>query len=120
MKTKFFSIAMLLMCSAMICLAVIADLTGKWTGNVKGPDGNDFALTYVFKVDGNNLTGSFQSPQGEIPITEGKVDGANFSFKIDFGGMAITNTGKYYVDSIGVDAEINGNKFHTKLVRAAN
>jgi hypothetical protein len=120
MKIKTFSLAMLLMCSAMLCFAFFADLTGKWTGSVKTPDGTEFPLTYVFKADGANLTGSFQSPQGEIPITDGKIDGANFSFKIDFGGTAISNKGKYYGDSIGVDAEVNGNTFHTKLVRAAN
>ena len=120
MKTKFFSIATLLVCSAMICLAVIADLTGKWTGSVKTPDGADFALTYVFKADGNNLTGTLTSPQGDIPLTDGKISGNDFSFKMDFNGTSIVNTGKYYGDSIGVDAEINGTKFHTKLTRAAN
>jgi hypothetical protein len=120
MKMKFFSIAVLLVCSAMICFAVVADLTGKWTGNVKGPDGNDFPLTYVFKVDGSNLTGSLQSPQGELPISEGKINGADFSFKLDFNGTPIVNTGKYYGDSIGIDAEINGMKFHTGLKRVAN
>jgi len=120
MKTKFFSIAILLMCSAMLCFAFFADLTGKWTGNVKTPDGTDFALTYVFKADGNKLTGSFQSPAGEIPITDGKINGADFSFTMDFNGTPISNVGKYYGDSIGVDAIIGGNKFHSKLVRAAN
>jgi len=120
MKTKFFSIAILLMCSAMICFAVYADLTGKWTGNVKGPDGADFPLTYLFKADGNKLTGSLQSPQGELPISEGKINGADFSFTLDFNGTPISNVGKYYGDSIGVDAIIGGNKYHTKLLRAAN
>ena len=120
MKTKFFSITTMLICSAVICFAVFADLTGKWTGTVKGQDGNDFPLTYVFKVDGANLTGSLQSPQGELPISEGKVSGNTFSFKLDFNGTAIVNTGKYYGDSIGVDAEIGGNKFHTTLKRVAN
>jgi len=118
MKTKFFSITIMLICAVVICFAVVADLTGKWTGVVKGQDGNDFPLTYVFKVDGANLTGSLQSPQGELPISEGKVNGNTFSFKLDFNGTAIVNTGKYYGDSIGVDAEIGGNKFHTTLKRA--
>jgi hypothetical protein len=120
MKIKFLSITIMLVFAAVMCFAVIADLTGKWTGNVKGPDGNDFALTYVFKVDGNNLTGAFQSPQGELPISEGKVNGSDFSFKLDFNGTAIVNTGKYYGDSIGIDAEIGGQKFHTSLKRVNN
>ncbi|MDB5109763.1 MAG: glycoside hydrolase [Mucilaginibacter sp.] len=120
MKTKFFSIVTLLICSAMICFAVITDLTGKWTGTVKIQDGNDFPLTYVFKTDGNNLTGSLQSPQGELPITDGKINGSNFSFKLDFNGTPIVNTGKYYGDSIAIEAEINGNKLHTVLKRTNN
>jgi len=104
----------------MIGFAFFADLTGKWTGNVKTPDGTLFPLTYVFKVDGTNLTGAIQSPQGEIPISDGKVNGSDFSFKVDFNGTAISNIGKYYGDSIGVDAIINDNKFHTTLKRVTN
>ena len=120
MKRKIFSITAMLVCSAVICFAVIADLTGKWTGMLKTPDGNSFPLTYVFKVDGTNLTGSLQGQQGEIPITEGKINGTDFSFKLDFNGTPIVNTGKYYVDSVGIDSQINGGKFHIVLTRAAN
>jgi len=120
MKIKFFSITTMLVFAAIVCFAVIADLTGKWTGTVKSPDGQDFPLTYVFKVDGGKLTGSLQTPQGELPISNGKVNGSDFSFDMDFNGTTISNVGKYYVDSIGLDAEIGGAKYHTKLVRAAN
>jgi hypothetical protein len=120
MKSKFFSITIMLICTAMICFAVIADLAGKWTGTVKTPDGTDFPLTYIFKIDGSNLTGSLQSPQGELPISDGKINGASFSFKLDFNGTPIINTGKYYGDSIGIDADINGTKLHTVLKRATN
>jgi len=108
------------MLAVIACFAIALDITGKWTGSIKTPDGNEFPLTYVFKADGNNLTGSLQGPQGEIPITEGKIDGSNFSFKLDFNGMAITNTGKCYTDSLTIDAEVNGNKIHSLLKRAAN
>lgn len=115
MKRKFFTTALLL-CSAIICFAAIADLTGKWAGVIKMGD-NEFPLTYVFKVDGQNLTGSIVSDQGEIPITEGKVNGTDFSFKIDVNGMTIANTGKYYGDSTIVESEFNGQKLRTKLTR---
>jgi hypothetical protein len=117
MKKKLFSITTLFVCSALVCLAVFADLTGKWTGSLKTPDGNEFPITYVFKADGNALTGALQGQQGEIPITEGKINGNDFSFKLDFNGTPIVNTGKYYVDSIGIDSEVNGGKFHVKLKR---
>ncbi len=120
MKRKILSVTTLLICSAMICFAVIVDLTGKWTGMLKTPDGAEFPLTYTFKVDGTTLTGALQGQQGDIPITEGKVNGNDFSFKLDFNGTPIVNTGKYYVDSIGIDAEVNGTKFHTMLKRVPN
>jgi hypothetical protein len=120
MKAKFFSVTSLLIFAAVVCFAVAADLTGKWTGVIKAPDGNEYPLVYVFKADGNNLSGSLQGPQGEIPITEGKVNGNDFSFKLDFNGMPITNTGKYYVDSVAIDAEVSGTKIHSVLKRAAN
>jgi hypothetical protein len=118
MKRKSFVITTLLVCCVMICFAVIADLTGKWTGSLKTPDGNVYPLVYTFKVDGNNLTGSLQGQQGDIPISEGKVSGNDFSFKLDYNGTPIVNTGKYYVDSIGIDSEVSGGKFHTTLKRA--
>ena len=120
MNKKVFSITTLLVCFAFVGWAVIADLSGKWTGSIKTPDGNQFPLTYIFKVDGNTLTGAVQSPQGELPITEGKINGNEFSFKLDLNGMPIVNTGKYYVDSVGIDAEVNGTKLHTVLKRVNN
>ena len=120
MKTKFFSITAALVCVAVICFAVVADLSGKWVGTVKGFDGNDLQLTYTFKVDGNTLTGSIGSPQGELPISEGKINGTDFSYKLDFNGTAFTTVGKYYVDSVGLTSDINGMKFHTRLLRGPN
>jgi hypothetical protein len=120
MNKKVFSIAALLVCFAFVSWVVITDLSGKWSGSIKTPDGNQFPLTYIFKVDGNTLTGAVQSPQGELPITEGKINGNDFSFKLDFNGMPIISTGKYYVDSVGIDAEVNGTKLHTVLKRVNN
>src|ERR1700759_4298452 len=76
MKRKFLTTAVLL-CSFIVCLAAIADLNGKWTGILKIGDGNEIPLTYNFKIDGANLTGSVTSTQGEIPIYEGKINGAD-------------------------------------------
>jgi hypothetical protein len=35
-----------------------ADVTGAWKGEVKGPDGDSFPLTFNFKQDGAKLTGT--------------------------------------------------------------
>ncbi len=69
-----------------------ADISGNWTGNLSLGD-NQFSLTYTFKVDGEKLTGSILTPQGEaLPLLDGKVDGTKVSFavKTDIGNGPIT------------------------------
>ena len=117
---KIFTTSTLFLCGIAICLAAIAaDLTGKWVGSVKGPDGDtEFALTYNFKAEGNVLTGTFLFPQSEpVAITEGKIDGNNFTFKTAFNDQAILNKGKFYGDSITIDSDVNGQNFHVLLKR---
>lgn len=119
MKAKIMT-TMLLMCSFIVCLAVAAaDLNGKWTGLLKTPDGNEFPLSYVFKVDGDKLTGTATGPNGDTPITAGKVDGANFTFSLGVNGSDITHTCKYYSDgdSVSVNIDFNGAKMHAQLKR---
>ncbi|MGD0099564.1 MAG: hypothetical protein ABSC60_04370 [Acidobacteriota bacterium] len=63
-----------------------ADIDGKWTGSIAGPDGGQgFPVSYTFKADGNTLTGTSLGPDnGQIPIKNGKIDGNNISFSISF------------------------------------
>jgi len=117
MKRKIFT-AILLICVVTIGFAAIADLTGSWKGVLQMGE-NDLPLTYTFKVDGDKLTGSVTSPQGELPISDGKIAGADFTFKLDVNGTTIANTGKYYGDSTVINSDFNGNKMHIKLTRAA-
>jgi len=116
MKKKLFATLALLVCSLMVCLAIMADLTGKWTGAVQTPNG-DFPVSYTFKVDGAKLTGTADSEQGSMPITDGKVDGANFSFGLDFNGTALKTTGKYFGDSIVINVDYQGTPLHGVLKR---
>ncbi len=70
MKRKIFTTTALV-CCFMVCFAIVADLTGKWTGVLKTPDGNEFPINYTFKVDGDKLTGVGSSPNGDIAINDG-------------------------------------------------
>ena len=67
-----------------------ADVTGTWNGSISGPNG-DLNLTYVFKQDGDKLTGTLSGPTDPLPIAEGKVDGDKISFSVtvDMGGNAV-------------------------------
>ncbi|MDB5003097.1 MAG: hypothetical protein JWQ34_1322 [Mucilaginibacter sp.] len=111
--------AALLLCSVLICFAAaITDLTGKWKGSVKMADGNEFPLTYNFKVDGQKITGSVLSPQGELPIYDGKISSdKDFTFKVDVNDNPVPNVGKFYGDSVTVVADLDGQKLHATLKR---
>ncbi len=120
MSKKLFTTVALL-CCFMICLAVaIAELSGKWTGTITGPDGQDITLTYTIKVDGDKLTGTGESNGNSVNIDDGKITGNDFTFKVtNSEGVVIPHKGRYYpeADSVGMDIDFNSMKFHCKLKR---
>ncbi len=68
-----------------------ADVSGKWTAQVPGRDGQTRETTFNFQVEGAKLTGTITTPRGEVPISDGKVEGDNISFTVtlNFGGNEI-------------------------------
>jgi|WetSurMetagenome_2_1015567.scaffolds.fasta_scaffold466167_2 hypothetical protein len=72
-------------------LAFGADIDGKWTGSISGPDGGaGMSVNYTFKADGTTLTGTTTGPENsQIPLKNGKIEGNNISFSIviDMGGQ---------------------------------
>jgi hypothetical protein len=121
MKRKIF-ITTALVCCVVAAFAFFADLNGKWAGVLTAPDGNDYPLNYTFKIDNDKLTGTGQSQQGPVDLTEGKVKGDSLSFAIDVGGVKVINTGKYFTagDSISLTIDYQGMKMHSTLKRAAD
>jgi len=101
-------------CSLALLLAVAmaADISGKWTGDMPGRGGDTTATTFTFKVDGEKITGSMTGPQGDVPLQEGKVSGSQVSFSttLDFGGNSIKILYKGTVsgDSIKMTREREG------------
>ena len=100
----------------LLCLLAVfalcasaADVTGTWKGTADTPNG-PIERTFIFKVDGNKLTGETTSQlSGTSPITDGKIEGDNLSFsvtiKIQDTELKLNYTGK-----------LNGNeiKFHVE------
>jgi hypothetical protein len=67
-------------------MAFAADIDGNWEGEVQGMDGNPMKISYSFKADGETLTGTTKGMDGsDIAIQDGKIEGNNFSFSLDFG-----------------------------------
>jgi len=117
MKRRIFTTTALV-CCFMVCLAVVADLTGKWTGVIKTPDGSEIPVTYNFKADGDKLTGTAESPEGQGTIDEGKINGSDISFKVTINNATYPHTGKIYADSCALDIDAQGAKLHVTVKRA--
>jgi hypothetical protein len=71
--------------------ALAADITGKWTAQMPGRNGQTREATFTFKVDGNTLTGTVSGRMGEAPIADGKIDGDTVSFTqtMEFNGNTV-------------------------------
>jgi hypothetical protein len=108
--------AFLVLCF-ITCLAIVADMTGKWAGNINTPNGA-IPINFTFKVDKTALTGSFEGPQGSIDLENGVMKGNDFSFDITGKSGQIHQTGKYYGDSVIINFVTATRNFHIKLLRA--
>jgi hypothetical protein len=113
---KLFLLSVLL-CFVLVGLAATTVLNGQWMGTLKTDDGNVYPLQYNFKVEGDKLTGTVRGPHGDIPINDGQIHGAVFSFDVLLHKMLLVHTGKIYADSIGLDIECDETKAHTVLKR---
>ena len=65
---------------AATLVAQAADITGKWTAQVPGRDGQTRETTFTFKVEGEKLTGTTSGMNGDIQITDGTVKGDAIAF----------------------------------------
>jgi hypothetical protein len=118
MKRKILTIGLLL-CFFTVCLAAIADMSGKWSAVFNAPDGNQYPLTYTLKIDANKLTGTLETAGMTIPIDNGVVNGDSVKFSLTVQDITYAHKGKYFssADSISMDVAFEGNKAHTTLTR---
>jgi hypothetical protein len=91
MAKKVVVLLMALM-TAICCIALAADIDGKWTVEVQGRGGTQ-TQTLTLMAVGSNLTGSLDAGRsGAVEISGGTIDGSNVSFKIirEFNGNQVT------------------------------
>ena len=86
MKKTFFT-AVLLFAFAVATFA--ASFEGTWNAKVKGQDGNEMSLSFVFKKDGDKLTGAIKTDNGDMPISNIKVEDKVLTFEVEFGDSKI-------------------------------
>ncbi len=103
------STVLLLTLTALPALA--ANVTGKWTAEAKDPDGNPGMITYVFKQEGIQLTGTVALSDETANISNGKVDGDKISFAAVFGFGTITHTGTVQGDEITMTVKSDNQDF---------
>ncbi len=64
-----------------------ANLAGVWQVEIEGADGK-IAATLELTQNGNNLSGTFHSPQGDGKVSSGKIDGTKFELVVAIGAGA--------------------------------
>lgn len=116
MQGKYFYTAAVSFCFILL-LNISSALDGRWTGIVTTPDGNNLDVVYNFQTDGDNLTGTAESPVGVVSIDHGKVSGNNFSFDVTVQGSVYPHKGILYTDSCGLDIDFGSTIVHTTIVR---
>jgi len=75
----------------LLGIAMAADVSGKWTGDMPGRGGDTTPTTFTFKAAGDKLTGSMTGPQGEVTLQDGKIAGNEISFTttLEFNGNSV-------------------------------
>jgi hypothetical protein len=79
MTLRTFSLAGAFVLAATL-VAQAADITGKWTAQVPGREGQTMETTFDFKVEGEKLTGTVTTQRGDAPISDGTVKGDTIAF----------------------------------------
>ncbi len=81
MRSQVVLLAVMLFALCVVT-AVAADINGKWVAQVPGRDGTPMEQTFMFKVAGDQVTGTLTTQQGSQEISEGKLSGNEVSFAV--------------------------------------
>ena len=123
MKSKFFAFFVF---AALATAVLAADVSGKWTAEVPGRNGQTQVTSFDFKVEGEKLSGTTSGMQGDMPIADGTAKGDDIAFKViaNFNGneMKLVFKGKVAGDVIKMTrtregAEGPGQEFEAKRVK---
>lgn len=91
MKKILFSSVLIFSFLLAISASAGDGISGKWKTTI-GPDG-DMVLSFDFKVNGDQLTGTISTPMGDQEIKNGKVDGNSLSFETNMMDSIIKHSG---------------------------
>jgi hypothetical protein len=103
----------------LAAVAAAADVSGKWRAEFTTPDGTARTNTFIFKQEGEKLTGTVAGTQDETPIQEGSVKGDAISFTAERPFGRFTYKGKISGDEIKFTVSFNDNNFEITAKRLA-
>ncbi len=78
-------------------------LTGQWQGKVGARE-----VTLNLLADGDALSGSVQTPTGQVEIADGVIMGDELSFSLSIDGNKVMHKGKVAGDQLTLTADIQG------------
>jgi hypothetical protein len=108
----------LVLLAGLTLCAFAADVTGKWKARTEGPDGSQMDIVFDFKVDGDKLSGTATGPMGEMPISQGKLDGDNISFTVEAGELKVIHKGTVSGDEMKLNVEMGDQKLEMTALRS--
>jgi len=85
--------------------APASKVDGHWEGALSGPNG-DFNIAFNFKADGTKLTGTVETPNGNVDIENGKVEDNKIYFETHFQDNVIKHDGT--IDGDTIKLKVNG------------
>ncbi len=104
--------------------AASGGVAGKWEISATDPDGTARRATFVLKEDGERITGTVMTENGDVlPAAGGKVNGNAFEFKVSIGEGDVVITGKVAGDTVSGEYRIptgEAGKFSGKRVATAS
>ncbi len=109
MKITILSAALMLFLSTTMHAA---DFSGRWLGKVGD---NETGLS--LKIEGKKLTGTMYTPDGDGPVSNGKVSGNTISFSYATSGLIIPFTGTLNGDNLELRTVVQGKELKGTLNR---
>lgn len=90
-----------------------ADLNGRWFGKA----GDDYELGLNLKAESKKLSGTIYTPDGEGPISAGKISQNTFTFTYAVNGVTIPFKGTFDGDNMELSFTMQGREVKASLKR---
>jgi len=98
---------------SLASFAAPPDFTGRWLGKI----GEEFDFGLALKTEGTKVSGTFYTPDGEGPISNGKISKNTLTFTYSVNGKTIPYTGTLAGDKLQLSYLNDGKEIKGTLSR---